>query len=980
MPSPARLLPLAVCALALPLLGQPVPAPPSMLQGFQITQGTIQHLVPSDPAGAFTFAIWIGDVRYVAKCHPYSLRSRSFRLLVDGPTGLLPVTAPPPATCRGSVSGLYGSVVALSRQGPSLRGVIRTRDTTIGIQPLRDVDPSAEPGAHIVYDARNNVPTPGTCVTAAVPGLSSAAPGAAVRNGAGNLKYCEIAIDCDFQFYNANSGNMNNTVLDAEGIMNGTDAIYQADVGVAYTITTVIVRTTSGSNPYSTNSPSGLLGQFRMHWNANHGGIQRDVAHLMTGRNLSGSTIGIAYLGTICGGYGYGLGQRYTNNVTNRIGLTAHELGHNWNAIHCGGSNCWIMCPGIGGCGSNVTAFSPGSISSILAFKGSRLCLSGPPVVLPPQTLVRQPVRIDPNSSNIGVGPDGLSLDVRGRRVVAAWADPRGAPPWFEDIFVAVSENEGLTFLPAARVDVGDPQNGTDSEHPKVTTCASGAIVCVWQEFRAATLQGVSDSRDVGFNRSVNGGLTWNPTIGYLNTQTSGSHVTSDAERIRIASSDDTVYVCWTEDASSALGQSEALYFTRSTDAGQTWAAPVTLNGQVTGHSNGVWPSNDVDDPFMVADGDTVVIAFIDDRHTIGGSNQDDVWVLVSHDRGQTWAETSVETGRSGDVEAVRVAIDGQRMTVVWSDFATGMPLVHSVSSMDGGASWTTESTLSQSAQGTPGASAGEPSVAIVGTRVYVTWADDAAAGGAMGAAGNKAYAAVSVDGGATWTVDIPLDAASPDANNNPQVVATPEAVYVAIEYGVPGNQSLAYAYSRDGVSFEALVGVALSGPDVDFPDRSEAAVFMADPVSGVAALVYRDFMQNGNEPFASAVRIPHLELTGDTIMGQTVSLGVSDVPTSVLPGATFTIALSSTGVSPGVPTNAGLVHLLWDPLTTSSLVDPNLTNLLQGTVTGSGHGAGVSTTWPLPAGSPTIYAVGAVRDANGSLRLLTDPIALVSQ
>jgi hypothetical protein len=302
------------------------------------------------------------------------------------------------------------------------------------------------------------------------------------------------------------------------------------------------------------------------------------------------------------------------------------------------------------------------------------------------------------------------------------------------------------------------------------------------------------------------------------------------------------------------------------------------------------------------------------------------------------------------------------------------------VSSQNGGLTWLTEKTLSQSAEATSGASAGEPSVAVIGSRAYVTWADDAAVGGYAGASGNKGYVAVTSNGGTSWVVDVPLDSSSPDANNKTQVAATSNAVYVAMEYGVPGNQTLAYAYSRNGVTFDGPAGVALSGPDVDFPDGSEGSSFIVDSTSGVATLVYRDYFQNGNEPFASAVRIPHLELVGDTIMGQTVNFRVSEVPTTAQPGATFIIGLSATGTAPGVPTSLGLIHLAWDGLTMTSLADPGLTPQLQGNVAGFGQGVGMSTTWPLPAGSPTIYAVCAVLNGGGGITALTDPIELVSQ
>src|SRR5690606_7056926 len=92
--------------------------------------------------------------------------------------------------------------------------------------------------------------------------------------------------------------------------------------------------------------------------------------------------IGIAWLGVVCNtSMAYGLSEsRYTSNFSHRVGLTAHEVGHNWNAGHCCGgcsgcSSCRIMCPCLGGCSGIVNSFGSGEISQIVNFRNSRSCL-----------------------------------------------------------------------------------------------------------------------------------------------------------------------------------------------------------------------------------------------------------------------------------------------------------------------------------------------------------------------------------------------------------------------------------------------------------------------------------------------------------------------------------------------------------------------------------------------------------------------------
>src|SRR5262249_15965514 len=149
--------------------------------------------------------------------------------------------------------------------------------------------------------------------------------------------------------------------LDIESILNSVDFIYRRDCGIGYTLTTIIVRTTT-PQPYTSTNPGTLLSQFQSEWNTNQTAIVRDVAHLFTGKNIlaaSGGVIGIAYLPGVCTATdGYGLSQSHwssTITIAQRVGLTAHELGHNWGAEHCNQGpdpaepciptpDCAIMC------------------------------------------------------------------------------------------------------------------------------------------------------------------------------------------------------------------------------------------------------------------------------------------------------------------------------------------------------------------------------------------------------------------------------------------------------------------------------------------------------------------------------------------------------------------------------------------------------------------------------------------------------------
>ncbi len=321
-------------------------------------------------------AIIAGEVHTV-ELWPHSMRDENFELLVQRADGSYESVEPAPiATVRGHLVDLPDSIVAGQILDGSLTATIYLGNglPTFGIQPMRDVDMTAPASSHVVYDSGDRLPRDVTCGTDDM--LAGAPSDGGTFLGTVETQVTDIAIDADTQFYNLNGSSVNNTQLDIENVMNGVEAHYIDDVGISYNITTIIVRTTE-PDPYTTSSSGGLLGEFQNHWNSEQQAIQRDVAHLFTGKNLTGSTIGVAYLNTICSlAQAYGLSQsRFSNNYNSRVALTAHELGHNWSAPHCNGlAGCQIMCSGLGGCGG-TGGFGPTAIGQITNKKNSAGCL-----------------------------------------------------------------------------------------------------------------------------------------------------------------------------------------------------------------------------------------------------------------------------------------------------------------------------------------------------------------------------------------------------------------------------------------------------------------------------------------------------------------------------------------------------------------------------------------------------------------------------
>lgn len=136
--------------------------------------------------------------------------------------------------------------------------------------------------------------------------------------------------------------------------MNVVDGIYSDQVGIHLNVAEI--RTLQNNGGLSSSNPGTLLDQFGDFSNSS-GFNNPGLAHLFTGRNLSGSTIGIAYINSLCSNR-FGVGISQTNGAGTAGALTvAHEVGHNFGAPHDNqsGSTCastpgnFIMNPSLNG-------------------------------------------------------------------------------------------------------------------------------------------------------------------------------------------------------------------------------------------------------------------------------------------------------------------------------------------------------------------------------------------------------------------------------------------------------------------------------------------------------------------------------------------------------------------------------------------------------------------------------------------------------
>ncbi len=329
----------------------------------------------------------------------HSIRGDHFEVLVDSGTGALQsVEAPAIRTYRGTLADRPGTRVTGSLLPSGFSGAIVLEDgSTWVIQPLSDFRPDLpRHGQHLAFAATDVIPDgrgcalgrPGFPIAKYRSPLSQAiADGQSQDQGgiAGTTpSQVELACETDYEFFTKNGSNIASTVTDIELIVSNVNTIYDRDVNITFELGTVVVRSVL-ADPYTTTTIDGRLGELETKWAATpESGIFRDDVHMFSGYNYAGGTIGLAYLGGVCTGITsaqYGIVEsRYTTTLNYRISLSAHELGHNWDATHCdsqGTASCHIMCSSNGGCGGisgTNLKLDPLSISEITTYLGQVAC------------------------------------------------------------------------------------------------------------------------------------------------------------------------------------------------------------------------------------------------------------------------------------------------------------------------------------------------------------------------------------------------------------------------------------------------------------------------------------------------------------------------------------------------------------------------------------------------------------------------------
>ena len=314
---------------------------------------------------------------------------------------------------RGELDGVPGSWARISFIDGSPQGLIFDGEQLIAIE-RRYEDP-----APIVFRVEDLVFAPGalgcdvhdhehTGAELIAELVQKSQP--EVFEAAGATQQIDIGIVADSEFANRQGLTAN---ADLVARMNVVDGIFSDQLGVQMNLGSVEVLT-GNADPFSATTDAGdLLDEVVTFRNTSAAQRSFGLTHLFTGRNLDGTTAGIAFLDALCRNrFGVGLTQATFGPTTDSL-VAAHEFGHNFGAPHDGedGSPCastpedFLMAPRV----SNSSQFSNCSIQQIQPSIAQAACITGLAsadlalsVVNPPQGLADSPVDVVFTATNVG--------------------------------------------------------------------------------------------------------------------------------------------------------------------------------------------------------------------------------------------------------------------------------------------------------------------------------------------------------------------------------------------------------------------------------------------------------------------------------------------------------------------------------------------------------------------------------------------------
>jgi uncharacterized repeat protein (TIGR01451 family) len=297
----------------------------------------------------------------------FNALGRSFDLALEPNSRLLPATRANPMLdgveiYRGELAGVSGSWarIVVAEGVPS--GLLWDGEAMYAIEaPGDNIVGAADP---IIFRLSDIEVAPGamSCGHSQVAMTGAEALNdlvgelGAYAEAQGAIEAIGIGAIGDFEFTSDKGGDVAAAAAIATRL-NNVDGIFSAQLGIQLTVNAI--ETFSDANdPFTDETDAGqLLEEVSGYRSETSAQNSNGLTHLYTGKNLDGTTVGIAWTGALCSNYFGAALSEGSGNATFDTLVSAHEIGHNFGAPHDGEADsaceteigAFLMAPRING-------------------------------------------------------------------------------------------------------------------------------------------------------------------------------------------------------------------------------------------------------------------------------------------------------------------------------------------------------------------------------------------------------------------------------------------------------------------------------------------------------------------------------------------------------------------------------------------------------------------------------------------------------
>lgn len=301
---------------------------------------------------------------------------------------------------RGQLTGIEGSWARIATRGSNVHGLVWDGTDLYVIEPGEAVRASLVPpldrpqttvlfklsdtildaGASLCGTTTATQPTALDAYTALTRELASLKSNPLLKHDISEGLRLEISAIGDAAFraqYASDAEALDQMLLR----LNNIDGIFTSELGVRVQAPTTLIYDANSDPLPATTSASALLTSLGTHRAATPQLRSRGLTHLFTGRDLDGATVGIGYIGEVCSQqFGVAITEVRGRGAWLESLVGAHEIGHNFGAIHDGEGECsavpqneFLMSPTVH---SDKATFSSCSRARIMQHIATASCVT----------------------------------------------------------------------------------------------------------------------------------------------------------------------------------------------------------------------------------------------------------------------------------------------------------------------------------------------------------------------------------------------------------------------------------------------------------------------------------------------------------------------------------------------------------------------------------------------------------------------------